>query len=437
MRYSGGTERERRDMLAAIGVKDVEALLSSIPAAARMKRPLDVEGPLGEQDLLAKLDSMKAAPPRVSFCGAGLYRHYVPSPVDALCARSEWVTSYTPYQPELAQGTLTMYYEFQTYVAQLTGQEIANGGMYDGSTALAEAVLMALRLNPAAKFVYASEGVHPEYLAVLRTFLRFQHIELRTLPLDPKTGRTVIGVSAADQKAAGAVVLQSPNFFGVIEDAAGLSAEAFGVSACTEALSMALLKPLPVRIATGEMQSFGIPMQLGGPTAGFFATRKDYVRQMPGRLVGKTVDADGRDALCITLATREQFIRREKATSNICTSSGLMCLRATVYLSLMGRKGLEEVAVQNAKGARWMAEGLRNLGLKTPHAGAFFNEFVVDCSAKPGLYDKLLARDIVLGVPLSKWFSARKHQYLVNVTEVHYPRLQAILDEVKSCAHDL
>jgi glycine dehydrogenase subunit 1 len=437
MRYSGGTERDRREMLAAVGVNDVEALLASIPAEARMTRPLAIEGPLGEQELLAKLDGMKAPPPRVALVGGGLYRHYVPTPVDALCGRSEWVTSYTPYQPELAQGTLTMYFEFQTYVAQLTGQEIANGGMYDGSTALAEAVLMAMRLNPAAKTVYASAAVHPEYLAVLRTFLRFVDAKLKLLPVDPKTGRTVVDVSAADQKAAAAVVLQSPNFFGVIEDGAGASPDAFVVSVCTEAMSMALLKPLPARIAVGDMQSFGIPMQLGGPTAGFFATKKDYVRQMPGRLVGKTVDADGREALCITLATREQFIRREKATSNICTASGLMCLRATTYLSLLGRTGVEEVATQNAKAAKWFAEGLKTLGLSIPHSGAFFNEFVVDCSAKPGLYDALLKRDFVLGVPLAKFFPERKHQYLVNVTEVHYPVLQALLAEVKSCAHDL
>ncbi|HYC77750.1 MAG TPA: aminomethyl-transferring glycine dehydrogenase subunit GcvPA [Planctomycetota bacterium] len=437
MRYSGGTERERREMLAAVGAPDMEALLASIPAEARMRRPLAVEGPWSEQDLLARLEAKKATPPRVALVGAGLYRHYVPSPVDALCARSEWVTSYTPYQPELAQGTLTMYYEFQTYVAQLTGQQIANAGMYDGSTSCVEAVLMGLRLAPKAKVVYASAALHPEYLDVLRTYLRFQEVELRTLPVDAATGRTVIGLTEAEQKAAGAIVLQSPNYFGVIEDAAGLSPEAFSVGVCTEALSMALLEPPPVRVAVGDMQSFGIPIQLGGPTAGFFATRSEYVRQMPGRLVGRTVDADGRDAFCITLATREQFIRREKATSNICTSSGLMCLRSVVYLSLMGRRGVEDVAMKNAKAARWFADGLRNLGLPTVHSGPFFNEFVVDCSAKPALYEKLLQRDVVFGVPLARRFPERRDQYLVNVTEVHYPDLEALLDEVKSVAHDL
>src|SRR5262249_46762519 len=186
---------------------------------------------------LASLDAMKSAPPRVSLLGAGLYRHYVPTPVDALCARSEWVTSYTPYQAEIAQGTLTMYYEFQTYVAQLTGQEIANGGMYDGSTSLAEAVLMALRLKPGADTVYASAAVHPEYLAVLRTFLRFRHVALEILPIDRATGRTKISAAPDAQRAAAAIVLQSPNFLGVIEDGAGAAPDAFVVSVCTEALS--------------------------------------------------------------------------------------------------------------------------------------------------------------------------------------------------------
>jgi glycine dehydrogenase subunit 1 len=195
------------------------------------------------------------------------------------------------------------------------------------------------------------------------------------------------------------------------------------------------MKPLPAKIAVGECQSFGIPMQLGGPTAGFFATRREYVRQMPGRLVGRSVDADGRDAFCITLATREQFIRREKATSNICTSSGLMCLRATVYLSLMGRKGLVDLAEKNARAARFFAAGLEKLGLRLEHKGPFFNEFVVDASAHPRLYEKLLERDLVFGVPLERWYPDLKNRYLLNVTEVHYAGMRGILEEVKSAVH--
>ncbi len=436
MRYSASTKDTRAAMLAAIGVKDIESLLSSIPADVRMKRPLAIEGPLAEADLVRQIEQMKGPRPRASLIGAGLYQHFIPSPVDALCGRSEWVTSYTPYQPELAQGTLNMYFEFQTYMAMLTGQEIANGGMYDGSTALAEAVLMAMRLQPDKKRIYVSEGVHPEYRAVLHTFLQFHDVSIELLPIDRTTGRTPIRLTASEQKDAAAIVLQNPNFLGIIEDGAGLSPDAFAISACTEGLSMALLPPLPVRIATGECQSFGIPMQLGGPTAGFFATRKDYVRQMPGRIVGRTIDADGRDAFCITLATREQFIRREKATSNICTSSGLMCLRATVYLTLLGRKGLVDLAEKNARAARYLAAGLQNLGLRIPLSGPFFNEFVIDCTARPKLHEKLEQRGILLGVPLKRWLAGHEHHYLVNVTEVHYPDVAAILDEVKSVVHD-
>jgi glycine dehydrogenase subunit 1 len=435
MRYSGSTKQSRADMLAAIGKGSVEDLLESIPAEARMKRPLDVEGPLAESDLLGRLDAMKSGRPRVALVGAGLYQHYVPAPVDALCGRSEWVTSYTPYQPELAQGTLVMYWEFQTYVAQLTGQEIANGGMYDGSTALAEAVLMAMRLRPDKKNVYVSEGVHPEYRAVLATYLRYHDVHLETLPIDRATGRTRLDLPPQAQKDAVALVLQSPNFFGIVEKPGTLDPDAFLIGVCTEALSLALLTPLPARIAVGECQSFGIPMQLGGPTAGFFATRKEYVRQMPGRLVGRSVDADGREAFCITLATREQFIRREKATSNICTSSGLMCLRATTYLSLLGRKGLVDLAEKNARAARFFAAGLESLGLRLEHKGPYFNEFVVDASSRPGLYERLLEKDVVFGVPLARWFPELRNRYLINVTEVHYAGLRGVLEEVKSAVH--
>ena len=366
MRYSANTPETLRAMLDRIGVADVDELLASIPEDVRLDRELDIEGPLHELELRGRLDELKSGTPRVSFVGGGLYDHYVPTPVDALAGRSEWVTSYTPYQAELAQGTLVMYYEFQTYVAQLTGQEMANAGMYDGSTALAEAVLMAMRVHGRAEpIVYVSAGLHPEYLDVLRTYMRFVDVELKLVELDPETGRT--NWNSCDPEAlekAQSVVVQSPNFFGMIDDLDGVPAKAFKVSVCTEALSMALLAPLDVDIAVGEIQSFGIPVQLGGPTAGFFATRKKWVRKSPGRLVGRTVDAAGEEAYCITLATREQFIRREKATSNICTASGLMCLRATIYLSLLGRKGLERRGREERGHGALLQEGLRGARLE-------------------------------------------------------------------------
>ncbi|MCB9832304.1 MAG: aminomethyl-transferring glycine dehydrogenase subunit GcvPA [Planctomycetes bacterium] len=434
MRYSANTPTSLRAMLDRIGAKSVEDLLATIPADVRLDRELEIAGPMPEADLRGRLEELKGPRPRISLVGGGLYDHYVPAPVDALAGRSEWVTSYTPYQPELAQGTLVMYYEFQTYVAQLTGQEIANAGMYDGSTALSEAVLMAARVRTKADpVVYVSAGLHPEYLAVLRTYMRFVGIEVATVALEPESGRTAWNsVDAASLAKAQAIVVQSPNFFGVIEDAAALPADAFKIGVCTEALSMAMLAPLPVEIMVGEIQSFGIPIQLGGPTAGFFATRKDWVRKMPGRLVGRSQDVDGKEAFCITLATREQFIRREKATSNICTSSGLMCLRATIYMSLLGGRGLERLAEKNARTARFFARGFEEMGLPLVHRGPYFNEFVIDCSAKPGLHDALQRQDLILGLPLDRFHPERKNQYLVAFTERHHGRAEAILQEVKN-----
>jgi len=437
MRYSGITDQDRRLMLRECGAETIEDLFASVPESARMREPLDVPGPLPEATLLAELERIKTPPPRVRLVGAGLYSHFVPATVDSLAARSEWVTSYTPYQPEISQGTLVMYWEFQTYVCMLTGQEVANGGLYDGSTALAEAVMMARRIRKKAHTLFVSDALHPEYRRVLATYLRFQNVEIRTLPVDPKSGRTRLDdVTPERQKDALAIILQSPNFFGILENTDSLDPDAFLISVCTEAQSMGVVEPLAADISVGEMQSLGIPVQLGGPTAGFFATKRDYVRQMPGRLVGRTVDQDGREAFCITLATREQFIRREKATSNICTSSGLMCLRAAIYLSLLGRKGLQQVARQSARAAHAFAEGIEEVGLTRVHDGPFFNEFVVDATARPGLREKLRGAGFVMGVPLSRWWPDRKDQYLVALTELHYPEVGDLVQEVKRHAHD-
>jgi glycine dehydrogenase subunit 1 len=435
MRYSGVTPETRKEMLAAAGAQSAEDLLSSIPKDVRSDGSLRIDGPVAEGDLRARLEAMKGRTPRHAFVGGGLYSHFIPADVDSVCARSEWLTSYTPYQAEISQGTLVMYYEYQTYIAMLTGQEIANGGMYDGSTSMVEAVLMAMRVREKAEKVYVSGALNPEYAAVLRTYMRFSGGEVVTLPFDRKTGRTDFTAAPAGELAkAACVVVQSPNFFGVIEDAAGLTPDAFVVSVCTEAMAMPIVPPLRAHIATGDTQSFGIPIQLGGPTAGFFATRKEWVRKMPGRLVGRTKDDQGREAFCITLATREQFIRRDRATSNICTSSGLMCLRSTVYMTLLGRKGLEDVARKNASAARFFAAGLAKLGCKPAFTGSYFNELVVDLGAKPGLYEKLLEQDIVLGLPLGPRFEGMKDHYLVTLTEQHYTNAQAILEEVTRAA---
>jgi glycine dehydrogenase subunit 1 len=436
MRYSGTTPSARAAMLARIGVRDVEELFAAVPPEARMRRPLEVEGPVPEGELLRRLDAMKGPVPRVSLVGGGLYHHAIPATVDSLAARSEWVTSYTPYQPEISQGTLVVYYEFQTYVCQLTGHEVANAGMYDGSTAAAEAVLMARRLRPRARRVYVSEALNPEYRAVLRTYLRFQDLEWIDLPFDPGSGRTDFGRAAGGAGGTVAVVLQSPNVFGVIEDPAAYRALEFTVGVVTEALSLALVPPPATTITAGEMQSFGIPVSHGGPTAGFLATRREFVRQMPGRLVGRTVDRRGQEAFCITLATREQFIRRERATSNICTASGLMCLRAVVHLSLLGRTGLETAALQSARAAAAFRGALRELGLECPFSSPVFNEFVVDLRPRPALAAALEARGFLLGLPLDDWYPSLAGHRLVALTELHYPAVGDLIREVKDRAHD-
>ena len=294
---------------------------------------------------------------------------------------------------------------------------------------------MAMRLRPKADpIIYVSRGLQPAYLAVLGTYMRFVGVEIIEADIDPRQGTTSWQVSKEQQERAIAVILQTPNFFGVAESLDGVANQAFKIGVCTEALAMAYLAPLPVDIMVGDSQSFGIPIQLGGPTAGFFATKKKWVRKMPGRIVGRTLDAKGEEAFCITLATREQFIRREKATSNICTASGLMCLRSTIYLSLMGRKGLQDLATKNAQVARYFAKGLRQIGLEPIFEGSFFNEFVVDAAQQPELYEKLLAQDLVLGLPLEKYFPERKNQYLLNFTEKHFAAAEAILTEIKSHA---
>ncbi len=432
MRYSAITPNDRKKMLQRIGATSVDQLLAGVPAALRTRRMPEVRGPVPEASLLAELEDGKIPLPRIALTGSGLYNHFIASTVASLAARSEWVTSYTPYQPEVSQGTLRMYYEFQTYVSMLTGQEIANGGMYDGSTACVEAVLMAKRLRPKGRRVLASAALNPQYRAVLATYLKFQDVELVDMALDATSGTTQVPLDAGAEDVI-AVVLQSPNWLGVLESTTAIAPGAFRIVVVTEALSMALVKPPEADVVCGEMQSLGIPLQLGGPTAGFFATAKKHIRAMPGRIVGRTVDRNGIEAFCITLATREQFIRREKATSNICTSSGLMCLRSAIHISLMGRKGLEEAARMSARAARAFLAALEELGLRRVYSGAFFNEFVVDCSARPELGARLEAAGFLLGIPLDK--HGRKHQRLIALTELDYARMSTIIKELKAHAH--
>ena len=432
MRYIPNSPEERTEMLEAIGLKSAEQLFDSIPPELRLQRPLNTPAALSEIELLDKFERLgqqNAAARRASFLGAGAYSHYIPTIVDHIISRSEFFTAYTPYQPEISQGTLQTIFEFQTLVCQLTGMEVANASMYDGSTALAEAVLMAERVTRRSK-VISSAAVHPQYLEVVKTYVQHAGIDLELADFDEKTGLSGPSLAEAVDDQTAAVVVQSPNFFGCVEDLTALAdaAHAKGallVVAITEAMSLGLLKSpgaCGADIVVAEGQSFGVPLSFGGPYVGLFASRDKYARQIPGRLVGEAFDKKGRRGFVLTLATREQHIRREKATSNICTNEGLIALAATVYLETMGRRGIQEAAHQCLQKAAYAARRIKSVnGFSIPFTGPYFNEFVVRA---PGNAVELLSRvakerGIEGGIALSRFLPDRDKDFLVCVTETN------------------
>jgi len=362
MRYLPKSPAERQEMLAAIGVKNVEELFSSIPEKYRLKKPLNLPGPFSEQEVIRYFQE-RAAENSVgytSFLGAGVYNHLRSVVTDTIIQRGEFLTSYTPYQAEITQGTLQAIFEFQTLMCQLTGQEVANASMYDGSTATTEAVLMAERLTGRTR-VLVARSVHPEYREVLRTYAKNSGLHVEEISYTTSGTLDAKALKAAIRDDVCAVVVQSPNFFGTIESLGPLAeitraAGAMLVVAVTEAVSLGAVRPpAEADIVAMEAQSFGLAPSYGGPYAGVIASREKYVRQMPGRLSGQTVDSEGQRGFVLTLATREQHIRREKATSNICTNQALCALAATVHLTLLGKEGLREQAEQNLSKAhlRW------------------------------------------------------------------------------------
>src|SRR5262245_12406053 len=365
-------------MLARVGHARVEDLFAEIPAALRLGRSLKVPEGQSEQEVFEHLAALAARNEHAQagpwFLGGGSYAHFLPSAVDALVSRAEFTTSYTPYQPEISQGTLQAIFEWQSMLCTLTGLDVANASMYDGASATAEAALMAMRVTRRRK-VAVSAGLHPHYRQVLATYLGGLDATLVSVPRGAD-GRSSVPADALDAETA-CLVLQQPSFFGAIEDlaAAAGAARAHGallVVAVSEALSLALLQPpgaLGADVVCGEAQSFGVPMSFGGPHVGFLATKTAHVRQLPGRLVGQTVDAEGRRGFVLTLSTREQHIRRERATSNICTNQGLCLMMATVYLALLGRHGLRELAALNLAKAEYAKARVRpTRGLSLPLA---------------------------------------------------------------------
>ena len=435
MRFMPHTAADVAAMLETVGVARVEDLFDRVPAELRRTAGIKLPRGLAEAEVVAAMSEMAVQSREVvefaSFLGAGCYRHYVPAVVRAITARAEFATSYTPYQPEASQGTTQAIYEFQTLITQLTGLEVANASMYDGASAAAEAVLMARRLRPDRRVVAMSRGLWPDYRATIRTYLAAQtQIELVEVPFEQTTGSTDLAAlhGLADERLL-CTVTGYPNLFGVVEplgEIAALTHRAGGlaISVTAEALALGLLQApgeLSADIAVGEGQSFGIAPQFGGPGLGFMAARLANVRLMPGRLVGETRDRHGRRVYCLTLATREQHIRRERATSNICTNHSLCALAATVYLTVTGRRGLRELAARNVNLAHQAAATLTEAGFRLRFTGPFFNEFVVALSKPVDAISLAAKSKVLLGVALDRDYPELPDGLLISVTELNQP----------------
>jgi glycine dehydrogenase subunit 1 len=427
--YVGLTPQEERRMLKEIGVGRFEDLLTAIPRDALLHRPLDLPGPQSEIELRRRFGAwarQNAADQAVSFLGGGIYDHYIPAAVGVLSSRSEFATAYTPYQPEVAQGTLTAIFEFQSMIAELTGCDVANASLYDGATAAVEAALLA-RAQTGRKRVVVAGALHPNYFGVMKTYLDGRDLTVvadRGGQCAPEDLKAALGPDVA------CVVYQHPNFFGLLESPHAVNtlaheAGALAIAVC-DPIALALLEP-PGRgpaassadVVVGEGQSLGNPPNFGGPLLGFFACRTSLVRRMPGRLAGLTVDRHGRRGVVLTLQTREQHIRREKATSNICTNQGLIALRATIYLALLGREGLREVAelcVQKTHHAAGLACAVP--GYRLAHGASYFREFVLECPVDAVRVARAgLRHGILPGVDLGQFRPEWRRWLLVAVTE--------------------
>jgi glycine dehydrogenase subunit 1 len=430
MRYLPKSPAERVAMLDQIGVKSIDDLFAVIPAEYRLERDLAVPRQQAESEIIDhfKRAGAKNAVGYASFLGAGCYRHYRPVIIDSLVQRGEFLTSYTPYQAEITQGTLQAIFEFQTMICELTGMDVANASMYDGSTGAAEAVMMAARITGRHRSVVAST-VHPEYREVLTTYAQHQGLPSTGVGYDAETGRIdLAALEAAITDETACVLVQSPNFFGVVEDIPAIAglAHAKGallVVSIAEAVSLGIVKP-PVEadIVSMEAQSFGVAISYGGPFCGVIATKEKYLRQMPGRLVGQTKDADGNRGYVLTLSTREQHIRREKATSNICTNQALVALMATIFLTVYGKEGIHDLAIHNLAKADFAAKtlsaqpGAKLLFANSPRV----NEFVLQTTESPSdLNNRLLEQKIIGGVDLSRWYPELGNATLWCATELN------------------
>jgi len=428
MRYLPHTPEDITSMLKTVKVDSLDGLFTTIPEDCRRSAELRLPESMTEWELNDHIDclskDMAVSPEHKVFLGAGSYEHYIPASVSHLLARSEFVTAYTPYQPEMSQGTLQAIFEYQTLAARLLGMEVANASMYDGASALSEALLMAIRITRREK-VAVSSLIHPLYRNVIKTYFEPTGYQIEELPY-LENGTTDLSAFKEIEGLA-AVAVQSPNFFGVVEDLAGAGEavhenKGLLVACFTEPLAYGLYANPGIRgadIACGEAQSLGIPRSFGGPGLGMFAAKMKYVRSMPGRLVGETVDMEGKRSFVLTLATREQHIRREKATSNICTNNSLCALASAMYMASIGGSGIKELARLNFDKSEYLKEQLREAGFKVCFDSPTFNEFVVE--SPPGfaaIYERLLAKKIVAGLPLARFYPEMSDHYLMCVTEI-------------------
>lgn len=434
MVYVPHTDEERRQMLAAIGVEDIAALFADIPAAYRYPE-IGLPEPASEMDIMRELRELSSANLNVyevpTFLGAGAYRHWVPAIIDTVISRGEFATAYTPYQPEVSQGTLQAIFEFQSLICDLTAMEVANASHYDGATATAEAVIQALNVfRLKRKKIVMAPTVHPMYRQVVRTYTQGMGLEIVG---DQDLTASLEDIVGLVDKNTACIILQSPNFFGEIERLAGLAdriheqGQGTLLAVATHPIALGLFNPpgaFGADIVMGEGQPLGLGLSFGGPYLGFYATREQYVRQIAGRLAGETVDIEGRRAFALTLTTREQHIRREKATSNICTNQGLMMLAATVYLATLGKQGLRKLAELNYHKAHYAAQQINELdGFSVVNTKPFFNEFVVRCPAPVAEINDFLLNDyfmeIIGGYDLSRDYPHLQQHMLVAVTEMN------------------
>lgn len=446
MSYISLSEKDKKEMLARIGISSVRELFRSIPDDLRINQNLEVPEALTEPELIRHIEEIahqNSYHQYLSFLGAGAYSHVIPSVVDYLSSRGEFLSPYTPYQAEVSQGTLQIIFEFQTMISQITGMDIANASLYDGASGAAEAVLMAHRLKARPK-VLVARSVHPQYREVIQTYTKNLDLSVEEIAYSNRGELDIEDLSNKLNEDASAIVVQSPNFFGVIEKLEAISDLAhkhgsLSIVVVAEPVSLGILEApgnLGSDIATGEGQSFGLPLSFGGPYLGFMACRKEFLRQFPGRIAGETKDMDGNTGYVLTLSTREQHIRRERATSNICTNQAWCALRATIFLELLGKKGLKQLAWQNLQKAHYALENIIRIeGIESRFSGACFNEFVLEFN-KPwaDISQSLQEKGVIGGLSLVDSYPELENCALLCVTENHRKKdidhLVALFEEV-------